>query len=210
MEKTKELVVSSFKLERAGVEAIGTPSFEQWLACGAFIKNCQGAVHFWIGDWLNYGEEVYGEVYAQALDETGYDYDTLRHDKWVASRVAKCRRRHNLSFSHHAEVADLTEEEQELLLLKAQTEQLTRESFRKIVRRYKGQKLEETKSPDEVQKEKDFEKVEILVGLSLQLREGVNEVKFDKLNGDARDFLFSELKKTVSALAKLLLGYETK
>ena len=38
-------------------------------------------MHFWIGDWLNYGERKWGEKYKEALEKTGYDYQTLRNDK---------------------------------------------------------------------------------------------------------------------------------
>ena len=34
-------------------------------------------VQWWIGDALNFGEQRYGEMYTQAIDETGLDYQTL-------------------------------------------------------------------------------------------------------------------------------------
>lgn len=30
-----------------------------------------------LGDWLNYGERVYGEKYSQAMDATGLDWHPL-------------------------------------------------------------------------------------------------------------------------------------
>ena len=62
---------------------------------------------FIIGDALRYGERRWGETYAQVMDATGMAYQTLANAKWVASRVPVQRRRTELSWSHHAEVASL-------------------------------------------------------------------------------------------------------
>src|SRR4051794_9566246 len=102
-----DIIIASFRLHENGLEPIGEPSFEQWEACGGFIHRSQKAMHFWIGDWLNYGERKWGERYKEALEKTNLDYGTLRNDKWIASRVPSERRKENLSFDHHATVADL-------------------------------------------------------------------------------------------------------
>jgi len=39
--------------------------------------------------------------------------NSLRNNKWVADRVELSRRRDNLSFAHHAEVAKLEPDEQD-------------------------------------------------------------------------------------------------
>ncbi len=54
-----------------------------------------------IGDWLNYGERRYGEMYAQAVDATGYENGTLRDAKWVSGAYELSIRIYNLSFAHH-------------------------------------------------------------------------------------------------------------
>lgn len=136
---SKELVVASFRLHESGLDPIGQPTFEQWLACGDFINKSQEAIHFWIGDWLNYGERTWGERYKDALERTKYDYQTLRNDKWIASRIPPERRKKELSFSHHQEVADLPSEEQEELLHKAADEDMNRSDFRKLVESRKGE-----------------------------------------------------------------------
>ena len=66
-----------------------------------------------LGDWLNYGERKYGEMYTQAIDELDYTKQALKDAKWVSAQVEKSRRRDNLSFSHHREVAPLEPDEQE-------------------------------------------------------------------------------------------------
>lgn len=204
--KENELVISSFKLERNGLEAVGSPTFDQWLSCGKFIRNAQGAVHFWIGDWLNFGELKYGETYSQAVKETDYDIQTLMNDKYISSRVAISRRRDNLSFSHHAEVADLDPDEQNMLLDKASLECWDRNKFRQFVRIYKFKKIyPDSEIPiEEKINEKDFEAVTPFITLSVQLREALHNFKVEKIGDDAKDFLFSELKKTISFLVDLI------
>lgn len=101
-----------------GLVPIGDPTFEEWLAFGENLKNIEKGVHFWIGDWINYGRARWDQTprYKLAVQQLGFDYRTLRNDAWVASKVEVSRRRDTLSFSHHEEVAPYTPEEQELLL----------------------------------------------------------------------------------------------
>src|SRR6266704_3105375 len=116
------LVYASFRLHRTGITPIGSPTREDWQQVGTFIKQVEKSVHFWIGDWLNYGEKQWGHTYEQAEEATGFDNQTLRNDKWVASRVPLSLRRDNLSYHHHKEVAAYPPGTQALLLEK--TEQL--------------------------------------------------------------------------------------
>jgi len=108
------------------------------MATGEKIFRVRQSCHWWIGDWLNYGEAAYGEKYAQAIDETKYSYYTLAHDKTVAARVESCRRRQNLSWSHHAEVASLTPAKQDELLDLAEANSWSREDLRDAVRAAKS------------------------------------------------------------------------
>lgn len=41
------------------------------------MRYIEGAVQWWVGDWLNFGERKYGEKYAQGMDATGYAYQTV-------------------------------------------------------------------------------------------------------------------------------------
>lgn len=126
-----ELVYSGFKLLKNGLEAIGTPTFEQWNEAGNFIKRANGAVHFWIGDWLNYGEHTYGEKYTQAIDETSFNYGTLRNDAYVAKHIDLSRRRDNLDWGIYQEVAPFEPNKQEELLKKAKDTKMTVRKLRK-------------------------------------------------------------------------------
>lgn len=135
-DENKDYDYSGFHFCKNGLKAIGEPTFEQWQKCGDWIKRANGSVHFWLGDWLNFGERKWGEQYSQVIEDTDFDYQTLRNDKWVAGKVDLSRRRDNLSFEHHKEVADLAPEEQEELLDMAEKQDIKRNDFRKIKQKF--------------------------------------------------------------------------
>lgn len=138
----------SFTIQKCGIAPIGEPTYEQWLALGEFIRHADARIHFWIGDWLNYGENVWGKMYEEAIEQTGFDYGTLRDDKWVSSRIELSRRRDNLSFAHHREVASCTPQEQEILLERAVSLKLSTAQLRKEKERLRNK----TVQPGEVWK----------------------------------------------------------
>lgn len=141
MEETSIIVLpSKVEASKTGLIFNSAITYNEWEWVGSQLQTVEGAIHWWIGDWLNYGEKSYGETYAQAIDETGYDYSTLRHDKWVADRIELCRRRHNLTWSHHAEVASLDSNDQDMLLDKAEKKEWSREKLRSEVSAYKLRK----------------------------------------------------------------------
>lgn len=145
LNEKKDILYSSFTLHKNGITPNGDPTFDQWQEVGKFIQKAGGAVHFWIGDWLNYGEQKFGEMYAQAMEATGFDYQTLADDKYVASKVPLSRRRENLSFSSHREVASLSPEKQEELLEKASTEGLRSKDIRALAKGEQPEKLTKPK-----------------------------------------------------------------
>jgi hypothetical protein len=75
--------------------------YEQWRDAGLMYARLGKAVQWWLGDWLCYGENRFGELYAQAASETGYSEESLRGFQWVSSRVPASVRRLTLSWSHH-------------------------------------------------------------------------------------------------------------
>jgi len=90
--------------------------YEVWAAVLKQLKAAEKNIQWWVGDAIRFGERRYGETYSQALEETDYAYDSLSNMAYVAGRFEPSRRRDNLPFSHHAEVAAEPEEEQDRLL----------------------------------------------------------------------------------------------
>jgi hypothetical protein len=136
-DKNKDYDYSGFHFFKNGLKPVRDDiTFEEWQHCGDWIKRANGSVHFWLGDWLNFGEKKWGEQYSQAIEETEFEYGTLRNDKYVADKIDLSRRRDNLSFAHHQDVADLKPEEQEKLLDIAEKENMNRSDFRKAKQKF--------------------------------------------------------------------------
>jgi hypothetical protein len=122
------------------VSAVGwTPGgplhVRRWVACGKRLVQVRSASSWWIGDWMRYGNAQYGEKYGAASLATGYDRQTLMNLAYVASRFPVERRRANVSWSHHAELAALPEAEQEAWLDRIERDRLSVRSLREEARR---------------------------------------------------------------------------
>jgi hypothetical protein len=99
--------------------------YEQWLRTGSRLGLAGRSAAWWIGDWVHYGTARFGQKYAAAARVTGYDRQTLMNMVYVANRFESSRRRENLSWSHHAELAALEVPSQELWLERAIIERLS-------------------------------------------------------------------------------------
>jgi len=77
--------------------------FKRWEAIGRTLRAAGDVLPWWVGDWLNYGEHAYGGKYKLALDEA--QAKTWRNYAWVANRFPPSRRRDDVSWSVHAELA---------------------------------------------------------------------------------------------------------
>jgi hypothetical protein len=124
-------------------------SFSDWEDIGKKLKNVEGAVQFWIGDWINFGERKWGDKYQFVHDELGFSYDYISQiasvsKKFPGNSVAgngiegTPTRHENLSFSHHVEVATIPGPVAERLLIKAETENLSKRELRIEVREWQA------------------------------------------------------------------------
>jgi signal transduction histidine kinase len=114
---------------------MGNLDLHSWVAQGTRLGSVGRSVGWWIGDWLRYGNARFGERYVRAARITGYDTQTLMNMAYTASRVEISRRRENLSWSHHAEIAALEPEDQDRWLERAERERLSVRSLREELRR---------------------------------------------------------------------------
>lgn len=108
--------------------------FDVWKQIGTEIFLLTNSCAWWIGDWLAYGETSFGDRYKQAIADTSLDYQTLRNYTWIARKFPVSRRRDSLSFGHHAEVAALTETEQDEWLTRAEQFSWSRNELRRRIR----------------------------------------------------------------------------
>ena len=77
---------------------------------------------WWVGDWWNYGEAVFGETCFQEAEdelerETGFAFNTVRLAAWVASKFPPCDRVPDVSFRHHQKVASVDDRDMRRRLL---------------------------------------------------------------------------------------------
>lgn len=138
------------RLHQTGLEVAGPLSYGDWSNFGRTLQRVEGAIHWWLGDWYRYGEATYGEIAAQAVDELGFSYETVKADVWVACKVESVRRRTGLSWSHHKEVAALEPEQQDYWLARAEAEGMSREELRYAIRMARLEaRLQDTELPED-------------------------------------------------------------
>jgi hypothetical protein len=109
-------------------------SLAEWRAVGGRLRELKNRMLWWVGDWCAYGECHYGATYTAALAETGYDYQTVANASHVARRFEFYRRRENLSWSHHAEVASLEPAEADRWLDRAMAEHWSQKTLRAAIK----------------------------------------------------------------------------
>jgi hypothetical protein len=125
---------------RTALEIPQGMSIVAWRNLGRQIFVVSDSSAWWLGDWLIYGQAHYPDRYKRAIDETNLDYQTLRNYAWVARQFAPYRRREKLSFQHHAEVASLTQTEQDGWLSRAEMAGWSRNELRRQIRASRGVK----------------------------------------------------------------------
>ena len=79
-------------------------------------------MHWWVGDWAIYGENQYGDAYAEIVEATGLNYQMVADDKYVCGRIQFSSRNENLTFKHHRVVAPLPLKQQDRWLARAEKE----------------------------------------------------------------------------------------
>lgn len=139
-----EAKLAPFTLYRTGAEVDGEPTIEQWYEACGMLQHVQGSVMWVLGDLLNYGEHRFGEMYTQAMEETPYQYQTLVNAKSICGKIQFYRRRENLSFTMHAEVANLPDDDQDRWLSRAEAEGWSTHDLRQEI---KASKQVTTKQP---------------------------------------------------------------
>ena len=122
------------KVSPVGMVIAGEITFDNWASIGPVLGEYTRAMAWAIGDWLNFGESKWGEMYAQAIDTTGLSLGRLRNLKYLAGAVPHANRVAGLSLSHHEAVAPLSIERQNKLLLMAVDYGLNRDEIRTVVK----------------------------------------------------------------------------
>lgn len=123
-----------FRSSRTWMRFEASMTLDDWKALGAKIGMHSDATRWWLGDWLAFGRRMYGLQYREGIALTGLEYKTLRNYAMVARAFEWSRRRHELSFQHHAELCALQPDEQDRWLELAIRNRWTRTELRRRVR----------------------------------------------------------------------------
>lgn len=117
-------------------------SIDEWKELGQSLKQVEGSVQFWIGDWARFGDKkgftgkiVSSSVYDELEEITGLQRQTIQQYKSVADSLDTNLRNENLSFNHHREVAKLSEAKQTEFLNRADEEKLSVRELRDEIRK---------------------------------------------------------------------------
>lgn len=122
-----------------------SPTFEEWANYGRRLGEADRKLQWLIGEWWNNESFEYGARKALVESEgwTGPKYQTCRNAASIAAAFELSRRRDNLTFHHHAEVAALPQPKQEEWLDRAESDGLSVLKLRAAIRQ--GAAVERTK-----------------------------------------------------------------
>jgi len=125
---------------------------DEWKELGSALKQVEGSVQFWIGDWARYGEKrgftgkyTDPKVYDELEEITGLSRRTIQEYKTISDRSTV--RTVDLSFNHHKEVAPLPPEKQEEFLKRAVDEKLSVRDLRREIK-YSEKEFQAAALPD--------------------------------------------------------------
>jgi hypothetical protein len=133
-----ELIGRGAQFTPLGLELPGDMAFDAWVVVGRRIARADQVVKWWLGDWAAFGLHKYGKL-KEFAEANGIDYQTLRNLAWVSQSVELSRRRDNLEWSKHAEVAALPAADQVKWLGKMEAENLPRAELRRQIRQSQGE-----------------------------------------------------------------------
>jgi len=129
------VTVAAVTYSKNGLVFDQNTSYEEWRAVGKELDLKQRVLSFCIGDWINYGRSKWEKgKYKEAESEFSQKYGTLANAVYVCQRIELSRRRENLSFSHHREVAKFDTKKQDYYLDYAEKNHLSSRELRKFIK----------------------------------------------------------------------------
>lgn len=128
---------------------------EEWRELGQALKQVEGSVQFWIGDWARFGDKkgftgkyTDPKVYDELEELTGLSRRTLQEYKQVSEKVSTVRTG-DLTFNHHKEVAKLPPDKQQTYLKKASEQKLSVRDLREEIRKDSIEFVENVELPND-------------------------------------------------------------
>lgn len=104
--------------------------YPDWLAIGRDLATRKRSIDWLIGDWLVFGRGHFSDQIELALEDMALDPNMVRRFEKTAKAIPAHCRDSELSFEHHAHVADMPLQEALPLLKRAHDEKLDPRQFR--------------------------------------------------------------------------------
>ena len=129
------VIAGHYKLGPTGLTVKGTPSFDEHVACGEFIRRGYLRSPWWLADWLRYGEKRsdWTDKIEQAQELTGLARKTLYNLRTLAT-VAPAQRRPDVDVGLYFPITSFPPAGQDEILDKAVEEGWGRREVREEVR----------------------------------------------------------------------------
>jgi len=103
-----QLQTGPYRTTFIGTEIVRESTVQEWEVYGEILRRVDEAKQWAIGDWLVDGKRHYGDgLYKKAAAILGQEESTLRKYKSLSDNLELFRRRNNLTWAHHAEVASI-------------------------------------------------------------------------------------------------------
>lgn len=108
----RSMQIGTFRFEATRLVIETNIQPQDWESIGDTLLFMGQGAQWWIGDWLAYGEHVWGRTYQEVAARTRYSPKTLKEWTYVARNVDSSIRMDELTFGHHQLVAGLSQQEQ--------------------------------------------------------------------------------------------------
>ena len=121
------LALRKCKLSKVGLTFDASLTISEWRAIGSQLNQVSGSLNWFLGDWFNAGAKFTKSIESGDQDLTareigeicGLEAQTIWNCAAICRSVETSRRREELSYSHHVEVAGMTPPEQDKWLERA-------------------------------------------------------------------------------------------
>ena len=144
--KQRDLKVDGLTFSHQQMKVPESVDMQDWLRGITFAVWCRESAQWWVGDILVMGQQVWGDDFWQVFHSTGISIDNLERMRAVSEKVPGHLRRSELSWQHHALVANFAPHEQKWLLNSAVQSGLTSHEFQKHVAAYKRHRDKQSRS----------------------------------------------------------------
>lgn len=219
--KTDELIIfPNVQMTKINLFIPEETTFTEWEDIGRKLKGIEGAVQFWIGDWINFGSRKYGDKYLIAMAKTGFTIKTLQSIAAVSRRFngkspagggfeGLAIRHENLSFAHHQEVAYLPPKVASSLLDEAEDGHWSKSELRGAVEiwREEHQPAKQPKHTEIVFSWFHDLDIEAMLDGMLTIRKGINKLMHDERDPEVRKDLLQKVDALMVDIDKDIKQY---